>query len=49
MYKLKNSGNYDYYDNRKYKNFSNNNDYFKDNEKLYEITFNDGKKILTKN
>ena len=45
MYKLKNSGNYDYYDNRKYKNFSNNNDYLKDNEKLYEITFNDGKKF----
>ena len=50
MYKLKNSGNYDYNDNLgKNKNIPNNNDYLKDNEKLYEITLYDGNKICAKN
>ena len=50
MYKVKNCGNNYYYDNHgKNKNFPNTNDYLKDNEKLYEITMQDGEKIYKKN
>jgi len=49
MYKLKNSGNYDYYDNLGKNKNPNNNDYWKENEKLYEITLCDNSKIKINN
>ena len=49
MYKWKNCGNNDYFDNfGKSKNFQNN-DYLKDNEKLYQITLQRGEIIVIKN